>query len=254
MKRAIQILLLIFAFNNVKAQAVFVSNAKITFEKKVNIHRLMEEDIEEEEKSQINKYYSTFWEHSFNETTSSYKLIKKQENPDNGTFFSLGDDGEMYTELYQNKRIFKKNLFDKDYIFTDTIPIIDWKITHEVRAIAGYDCRKAIGIINDSVYVVAFYSNEILFKGGPEGFTGLPGMILGLAIPRYSTTWFATKVEEVNIPIQTITPPAKGKRMETAIEINKLLQLFKDNNYEKNPPKDEQIKKGLYGLLLNDYY
>jgi GLPGLI family protein len=250
MKRAIQILLLILVSHNIKAQAVFVRNAKITFEKKVNIHRLMEEDIDEEEKSEINKYYSTFWEHSFNETTSSYKFIKAQEKPDNGTSFSMNDNGEMYTELDKNKRVLKKSIFDKDYILTDTIPTIDWKITHEVREIAGYDCRKAIGIVNDSVYVVAFYTNEILFKGGPEGFTGLPGMILGIAVPRHSTTWFATKVEEVNIPIQTIIAPVKGKIVDSDVELNKLIKLLKNEDYSKKPPKTEQVKSILYGFFL----
>ena len=47
---------------------------------------------------------------------------------------------------------------------------IEWKITNDERVIAGLDCRKAVGRIMDSVYVIAFYSEQILVSGGPESF------------------------------------------------------------------------------------
>ncbi|MGZ5287229.1 MAG: GLPGLI family protein, partial [Flavisolibacter sp.] len=53
----------------------------------------------------------------------------------------------------------------------------------------------------------------ILPSSGPESMGGLPGMILGLAIPRLYTTWFATKVELITASDeQKITPPQKGKK------------------------------------------
>ena len=63
----------------------------------------------------------------------------------------------------------------------------------------------------DSIYVVAFYSDEIPVSGGPESFSGLPGMILGLALPHENVTWFATKVTDVPIPESSLRAPAKGK-------------------------------------------
>ncbi|RZL12152.1 MAG: GLPGLI family protein, partial [Pedobacter sp.] len=61
------------------------------------------------------------------------------------------------------------------------------------------------------VYVVAYYSNQIAVSGGPESFTGLPGMILGLALPHENITWFATKVTETTVPEKDLTAPVKGK-------------------------------------------
>ena len=49
-------------------------------------------------------------------------------------------------------------------------------------------------MVMDSIVVIAFYTDEILTSGGPESFNGLPGMIMGLAIPRLHTTWYATKL------------------------------------------------------------
>jgi GLPGLI family protein len=77
----------------------------------------------------------------------------------------------------------------------------------------------------DSVYVFAFYTDEILTSGGPEGFSGLPGMILGIAIPRLNATWFATKLEltAVPSPLSTSTP-VKGKKT-TRSELNSILKI-----------------------------
>jgi GLPGLI family protein len=83
----------------------------------------------------------------------------------------------------------------------------------EVRMIANYKCRKAVGKICDSVYVVAFYTEDIIASGGPEMFSGLPGMILELAIPRLYSTWIATKVEVGTPKKEDLTPPEKGKKV-----------------------------------------
>jgi len=63
----------------------------------------------------------------------------------------------------------------------------------------------------DSIYVVAFYTDEIPVSGGPESFTGLPGMILGVALPHENITWFAKMVNDKALPAGTIIAPKKGK-------------------------------------------
>lgn len=254
MKNYILTIILATAFLSANAQEVFVTSARVTYEKKVNLQRQMADNtwLSDDAKDKMKKYVSTFWEYNFNETTASYKAQKKENmQSDNMFAYSSGQStAEMYTDLAKNKRVIKKSVMGEDYILPDTIPNLDWKIMHDVRKIAGYDCRKAIAVINDSVYVVAFYTDQILLKGGPEGFTGLPGMILGLAIPRYNTTWFATKVESVNVPIYAITEPAKGKRADNEKDFKKLIELYTRYEDKKNPMKLENIKKNLYGFLL----
>jgi|GEM_PF-4661083 len=81
-------------------------------------------------------------------------------------------------------------------------------MTEETRDIAGVHCHRANAIILDSVYIIAFYTDQILTNGGPESFCGLPCMILGIAIPRIYTTWFATSVNIQNIPAAKLSFPA----------------------------------------------
>ena len=105
---------------------------------------------------------------------------------------------------------------------------IDWKLVpNETREIAGFNCRKAVGKIFDSVYVFAFYTDEILISGGPMGIHGLPGMILGITIPRMFTSWIATKVQVNGVNTGIVAPPVKGKKkkatelQETVIKVTK---------------------------------
>ena len=77
----------------------------------------------------------------------------------------------------------------------DSIMPVKWKITNEYREIAGYSCRRANGVVLDSVYVVAFYTDQIPTSAGPGTVHGLPGMILGLVVPEQHYNIYATKVD-----------------------------------------------------------
>ncbi len=119
----------------------------------------------------------------------------------------------------------------------------------EIRQIAGYECRKALTIINDSVYVVAFYTDKILLKGGPEGFNGLPGMIMGMAIPRLQTTWFATKVEPTPFDPKELQVPA-GKK-STAKEVEAAIDKTSPGNmFNLQRSGATKIKREPLGFLL----
>ena len=60
------------------------------------------------------------------------------------------------------------------------------------------------------------------------GLHGLPGMILGVTIPRMFSSWVATKLEINGINYNALnTPPTKGKKkkakelQETAVKVTK---------------------------------
>jgi GLPGLI family protein len=140
----------------------------------------------------------------------------------------------VFTDLNTNTAITQKNVFEEVFLVKDSTKRIKWKITGESREIAGYSCRRANGLILDSIYVVAFYTDEIPVSGGPESFTGLPGMILGVALPHENVTWFATKVTDVPIEDKTLVPPKKGKPVNNKELHDKLVSVMK--NWESQGP------------------
>jgi len=80
----------------------------------------------------------------------------------------------------------------------------------------------------DSIYEVAFYTDRIPVSGGPESFSGLPGMILQVTLPHENVTWVATKVVDQLISSDAIRPPKNGK----PVTISQLRQIL--NNAMKD--------------------
>jgi GLPGLI family protein len=198
------------------SQQKFIQAGKITYERKLGQLTLMEsiqqgEDnmFMDELKKVMPRIVTDVYVLDFNAQSSIYKLEK--ENTEN-KYFMPGlkpiDDTYTVQDFSSQMLTMKTTVFESKYLVKDSLTKYQWKITGEVRQIAGFDCKKAITKIADSVVVVAFYTDEILVKGGPESFNGLPGMIMGIAVPRLSLTLFATKIElnnagvPMNIPIE----------------------------------------------------
>lgn len=117
----------------------------------------------------------------------------------------------VFSNFNNGISVIQKEFYERTYLVKDSVRKINWKLTDERRVIAGYNCRRANGLVLDSIYVVAFYTDEIHVQGGPESFNGLPGMILGVAVPHENVTWFATKVTEAPVDAKTVIAPTKGK-------------------------------------------
>src|SRR5690606_3241640 len=114
-----------------------------------------------------------------------------------------GEQKVYYQNFREGTSELELNL-DEKYLLQDSLQQITWRFTDEYRNIAGYDCRRVNGATPDSLYIVAFYTDQIPISGGPALVHGLPGMILGLAIPEMHINYWARKVDFVvdNVPNQ----------------------------------------------------
>lgn len=153
-------------------------------------------------------------------------------------FPSAQQNNIVYSRPANQTSIAQKKVYEDVYLVKDSTRKINWKVTNEMRNIAGYDCRRANALIMDSIYVVAFYSEEIPVSGGPESFTGLPGMILGLALPYEHVTWFATAVRDEPVTEEKLKAPVKGKPTDN----NKLMEILKSALKEWGDEGKEFIK------------
>lgn len=136
----------------------------------------------------------------------------------------------VYSNFQSGQVTAEKVVFDKSYLVKDSLKPIRWKLTDETREIAGYHCRRANALFFDSVYVVAFYTDQILTKGGPESFNGLPGMILGVAIPHKHITIFAKSVTDFEASPEkwSLTPPRKAVEVNSGEFHEKTAKLLKE--------------------------
>lgn len=217
------------------SQQLFITQGKIEFEKRVNLHKMLDAVftngdgdrswIEEYKKSMPN-HKNFYFDLTFNGDKTLYTPGREEvtagRTPD---WLLVANENTVFSDLKKDQGVTQKTIYDGRYLIQDSLRKVNWKITSDTRNIAGFECRKAVGIIMDSVYVIAFYTDEIVTHGGPESFNNLPGMILGIAIPRLNTTWFATKLELVPVPSEELVAPKKGKKVD-----NKSLQpLLKEH-------------------------
>jgi GLPGLI family protein len=230
MKNLLYYILFISLPFQLSAQAKFINEGKIEYERKINVYRQMEDESQDmswfkDLMSRMPNFHSTIFSLDFKNERTIYKPVGEMVQIEMPWLIGPAKENVIYTDLDKKDRRSYKAVFEEKFAVTDSLKQSQWKITDEIRTIAGFECRKAVSVICDSVYVVAFYAEEIPVSGGPESFNGLPGMILGLVIPRLHTTWFATKIVLTEPTEKEFTTAIKGQR----IDQNKLRTTLKSS-------------------------
>jgi GLPGLI family protein len=221
------ITIVLFCSQTLCAQAKFISKGKIEFERRTNVWADLKGSFADQIKKVTPQYQSYFFNYDFDGDKSIYRPGKESDAKP-GFFGSPANDNEVYSDYSKGTTIAHKNVFEKSFLIEDSLRHATWKVTNDFREIAGFNCRRATTIIMDSVFVVAFYTDEITIPGGPESFNGLPGMILGLVINRLHTTWYATKVDVNDVNLKDITPPKLGKKATNAQIMETLKKSLSD--------------------------
>ena len=242
--------LFLIAILSATANSLFAQNARfpssgvIEFEKSVNMYALIQKNFSSNRVQSslgniLDMYKKSNPQFKLLKSTLTFSPTKSLFSPDKDetvrNLFGMIQTEQpniTYTDLATGTFITQKSAFEETFLIKDTTRKINWKLTSEMRTIAGYECRRANAIIMDSLYVVAFYTDRIPVSGGPESFTGLPGMILGIALPHDHVTWFATKVTDREISSTEIKPPVKGK--ETNMNALKEVLLKGIKNWGEN--------------------
>jgi len=234
---------LLFAGELTFAQnAHFTTSGTITYEKSANTFAIIKRFYGEN----MNDGFLKQAFEQYQKTQPQFKVLKSTLVFDNGsTLFTpippevansnfLGNIpttdqyNTIYTDLGAHSVVDQKVVFEETFLVKDSVRKIKWKITDETRQIAGYECRRANGLMMDSIYVVAFFANQIPVSGGPESFGGLPGMILEVALPHENLIWKATSVTESAGTQQPIAPPKKGKPVNNKQLFETLKEVFKN--------------------------
>jgi GLPGLI family protein len=222
----------------------FTTNGAIEYDKTVNMFAILKKQITKDNETYMQPAYDKYIKEkpqfiklkSTLTFTNGQTLFTPMEDPENsGGFIDnplVSQNSIIFSDIRPGICTAQKKVFDETFLLKDSLRKIKWKITDERREIAGYNCRRANGLILDTIYVVAFYTDEIPVSGGPESFNGLPGMILGVALPHENVTWFATKITDELIQPNAIKPPVKGKPVNNKTFRETLLGFLKSwGNY-----------------------
>ncbi|MFL5747020.1 MAG: GLPGLI family protein [Niastella sp.] len=215
MKSLIYILVLLGFSSTLFSQQQFITQGKIEYERKTNQHAFLDENSawDEMKRKALPKFVTFYYDLTFKDDRTLFKTGREPETKQTKNWGIFDSENTILTKLDSNSLLTHRSFYGENFLVSDSLRHIEWRISPEIRKIAGFDCRKAVGKVMDSIVVIAFYTDEIVTGGGPESFNGLPGMILGLAIPRLHTTWYATKLQLVEVTDKDLVVPKKGKKL-----------------------------------------
>jgi len=162
----------------------------------------------------------------FSKTSSLYEKdpdVVEVENPADNTprmFRRMRSQGSRtyYKNISEGKVLEQISFFGKDFLVTDTVSNIKWKVSAgEQKIIQGYTCMKAT--YKDSLTnLVAFFTPQVPVSTGPEKYGKLPGLILEIQSAKIHI--IATEINKTAVDTP-IVAPSKGDKM-TQDEFKKL--------------------------------
>jgi GLPGLI family protein len=239
---------------NLPAQQ-FISKAVIEYEVKANIKKTMGSGtFEEMIKENLPQFKTGYYTFTFADNKSIYKFDHWDPGPKYPEWLRRSDEENVwYYDFNSGKFNMQKNVWGSNFNVEDSIKPLQWKLVpNENRVIAGFNCRKAVAKMFDSVYVFAFYTDEILIPGGPCSINGLPGMILGVTIPRLYTSWIATKVMLNGVNESAIKPVAVKKNYSMLTLKNTVEDRTKDWYSDGNDADEvkQQKHRFIWGVML----
>ena len=226
-----------------KAQQ-FIDKAVIEYEVNTNLIKTMSNHSwDEMVKENLSDLKISYFTYTFSDNKSIYKFNRWSPKTRIPKYQKeIDEENTWYFDFASGKMNIQKQILGTNFVIADSISNIEWKITNEHREIAGYNCRKAVGKIMDDVYVFAFYTDDITISGGPCSVNGLPGMILGLTIPRLYTSFIATKID-LEISNKSEIKPITAKKTYEVKELKLLLEEKTKDWFSYGEDKEENKRQ-----------
>jgi len=181
-----------------------LTQGSITFERRTNLKKTVGDNPRVSRfLNDDNKIRKENFELKFNETSSVFKHIENEDEEDIGMMKYFTQRNTVYQDLDNNGFMVILNSWGQPMYLQDSMSIRLWKVTESKRKFAGYMCYKSIWEMNDSTRIYAWFCPDIVPSVGPEGFSGLPGAILGLATEDGGVVYYATEVKEMEVTAET---------------------------------------------------
>jgi GLPGLI family protein len=194
--------LLMFGIQAAFAQVV--KEGKVTYERKINMHKRMPPEAEQF-KAMVPEFQISKMELMFNGTQSSFKNLPDPEDEmPTGTDaggtrrmnfrFGGGVNDETFRDYDKEQIIESRELGPKTYIIEDTLRRLKWKLEEDTMTIGGYLCQKA----TTTTAMFGMGGGGMRFgMGGQGGGVSADSAARRMNIPREQKVeaWFAPDIE-----------------------------------------------------------
>jgi len=153
--------------------------------------------------------------------------------------FAGGSNDISYCNLEKGTRVDQREIADRNYVVTDSVRKLDWKLTEETKPILNFTARKAVAQrigtrmqmtmengemkreqVPDTTSIIAWFTTDVPVSAGPATYQGqLPGLILEVDENNGRTVFKAVGISP-KVSVNKIKEPKDGKKI-TAAEFDK---------------------------------
>lgn len=213
-------------------------NGMVTYERSTYWNKIIQELPYLSNEDKARWAYQTDWNNAsyttlkFNKDADYYEQTNRTKTDPVGK--EKVDTYKLYHNRTENKLIYNIETMGKRFQIMDTIAASPkWKIMHEIKDIKGYVCMKAE--TRDTIKnqkIVAWFTDAIPLAIGPEGYYGLPGLILELDINNGNCILEAV---EINLTPEEVIAPLtiRGKNKSISYPQYKMEMANYIKDYEK---------------------
>lgn len=257
--------ILVTAFANAQQgfQGIAVYESKTSTEDLMKMRgnqKEMTPEMEEMVTKMMKKMFEKTFVLKFDRTSSLYEEEEKLDDPNDPMAQGMkmagsmmGGGGKHYKNVKDKVILQEKEIFGKEFLVSDSLPAIQWKMVGETKQIGGYTCYKATAEVPvdksnmmnyrpkkgaeeeikkkseeelqktnfldmvempDNQPVTAWYTPDIPVNQGPGNYWGLPGLILEVSDGK--TTMLCSKITLNPKEKFEIKVPKKGDKVTQA--------------------------------------
>lgn len=193
----------------------------ITYTTKINMHKRIPPE-QDEVKKMIPEFNSVQNQLFFKDMESLFKPLPADENPfDNGgaapgegtIMIRMVNQNETYLNRDADMMTQLRDFMGKKYIIKNTPKRIPWKLGAETKQLLGYACKDASYTDENQRKIRAWYTEDLRIPIGPEGFHGLPGLILEVDVNEGEILIIADKLDLRALKKNELKEPKGGEEL-----------------------------------------
>lgn len=145
-------------------------------------------------------------------------LFSEAERTDT-TGVKFGEKTKLYADIATNETVAANDLLGKVFFVKGTLPVRNWEIqADKTSTVLGRTCVRARVKDERGEALVAWFCPEIAAPIGPDGYGGLPGLVLKVSNQAYH--YEATAIRETRPDVAIAMP--RGRDTMTSAEFKKL--------------------------------
>lgn len=118
----------------------------------------------------------------------------------------------IFCDLKNKTNFEQREFMSRTFLVEVKTDTVQWKLTGNQKAILEYSCMEA-ELVGAKKKTIAWFAPAIPVSTGPDGFVGLPGLILAIDIDNGKTTYTAQVVNFKEIDASLISKPKEGKKV-----------------------------------------